>query len=84
MYEITTANQLKIVNHSNRGVRETTQKTTSQLIAERVLQESKVLLRHSARSVSEIAHALSFTEVTHFNNFFKKHMQLSPVKFRNG
>jgi AraC-like DNA-binding protein len=24
-----------------------------------------------------------FTETTHFNNFFKKHVELSPLKFRN-
>ncbi|HEX9152609.1 MAG TPA: hypothetical protein VF842_11030 [Flavobacterium sp.] len=30
-----------------------------------------------------MAYALGFTEVTHFNNFFKKHVQLSPMKFRN-
>jgi AraC-like DNA-binding protein len=63
-------------------VRETTEKTTTQLIAERVLQESKILLKHSAWTVSEIAYALGFSEVTHFNNFFKKHTQLNPLKFR--
>lgn len=78
------ANQLNIhVNHLNRAVKETTQKTTSQIIAERIMQESKILLKHSNWSVSEIAYALGFTEVTHFNNFFKKHVQLSPLKFRN-
>ncbi len=78
------ANQLNVhVNHLNRAVKETTQKTTSQLIAERILQEAKILLRHSAWNVSDIAYALGFTEVTHFNNFFKKHVQLSPLKFRN-
>jgi AraC family transcriptional regulator, transcriptional activator of pobA len=78
------ANQLAIhVNHLNRAVKETTQKTTSQVIADRILQESKVLLKQSAWSVSEIAYALGFTEVTHFNNFFKKHVHLSPLKFRN-
>ena len=78
------ANQLNIhVNHLNRAVKETTQKTTSQIIAERILQESKILLKHSNWSVSEIAYALGFNEVTHFNNFFKKHVQLSPLKFRN-
>jgi AraC-like DNA-binding protein len=78
------ANQLNVhVNHLNRAVKEITQKTTSQLIAERVLQEAKILLRHSAWSVSEIAFALGFTEVTHFNNFFKKHVLISPLKFRN-
>lgn len=78
------ANQLNIhVNHLNRAVKETAQKTTSQLIAERVLQEAKILLKHSTWNVSEIAFALGFTEVTHFNNFFKKHTGNSPLKFRN-
>ena len=78
------AKQLNVhVNHLNRAVKETTEKTTSQLIAERFLQEAKILLKHSAWSVSEIAYALGFTEVTHFNNFFKKHVEISPLKFRN-
>ena len=78
------AGQLNIhVNHLNRALKEATQKTTSQIITERILQESKILLKHSKWNVSEIAYALGFTEVTHFNNFFKKHLQLSPLKFRN-
>ena len=79
------ANQLNVhVNHLNRAVKDTTEKTTTQLIADRLLQEAKSLLKHSAWSVSEIAYALGFTEVTHFNNFFKKHTQLSPLTFRKG
>ena len=78
------AKQLNVhVNHLNRAVKETTEKTTSQIITERFLQEAKILLKHSAWSVSEIAYALGFTEVTHFNNFFKKHVEISPLKFRN-
>lgn len=78
------ANQLNVhVNHLNRAVKETTQKTTSQIIAERILQESKIMLKHSNWNVAEIAYALGFTEVTHFNNFFKKHTQGSPSKFRS-
>lgn len=78
------AKQLNVhVNHLNKAIKDTTEKTTSQVIAERVLQEAKILLKHSNWSVSEIAYALGFTEVTHFNNFFKKHTALSPLKFRN-
>ena len=78
------AGQLNVhVNHLNRAVKETTQKTTSQIIAERILQEAKVLLKHSTWPVAAIADALGFTEVTHFNNFFKKHVDQSPLKFRN-
>ena len=79
------ARQLNIhVNHLNRAVKAITDKTTTQIIAERLLQEAKILLKHSQWNVSEIADALGFAEVTHFNNFFKKHTQMSPVKFRKG
>lgn len=78
------ASQLNVhVNHLNRAIKETTDKTTSQIIGERILQEAKILLKHSPWNVSEIAYSLGFTETTHFNNFFKKHVQLSPLKFRN-
>lgn len=77
------AQQLNVhVNHLNRAVKEITGKTTSQIIGERILQEAKILLKHSPWNVSEIAYALGFTETTHFNNFFKKHTRLSPLKFR--
>lgn len=77
------AQQLNIhVNHLNRAVKDTTGKTTTQLITERLLQESKILLMHSQWNVSEIAFALGFTEVTHFSNFFKKQVGTSPAKFR--
>jgi AraC family transcriptional activator of pobA len=79
------AKQLHVhVNHLNRTVKDTTDKTTTQLIAERVLQEAKILLLHSRWNVAEIAYALGFAEATHFNNFFKKHAGVSPLQFRKG
>jgi len=78
------ADQLNVhVNHLNRAVKENLDKTTTQVIAERVVQEAKILLRHSRWGVAEIADALGFSEATHFNNFFKKHTGSSPTKFRN-
>ncbi len=77
------AGQLAVhVNHLNRAVKEITEKTTSMIIAERLLQEAKILLRHTEWNVSEIAYSLGFKEATDFNNFFKKMMQLTPVRFR--
>lgn len=77
------AQQLNVhVNHLNRAVKDVTGKTTSQIIGERILQEAKILLKHSPWNVSEIAYALGFAETTHFNNFFKKHTSLSPLQFR--
>jgi AraC family transcriptional activator of pobA len=78
------ADQLNIhVNHLNRAVKENLDKTTTQVIADRIVQEAKILLRHSKWGVAEIAYALGFTEASHFNNFFKKHTGTSPTKFRN-
>ena len=78
------AKQLNVhVNHLNRAVKEITEKTTSNIIAERILQEAKIMLKHSEWNVSEIANALGFTEVSHFNSFFKNKVQTSPLKYRN-
>lgn len=77
------ASQLNVhVNHLNRAIKEVTQKTTSQLIAERIAQEAKILLKHSHWNAAEIGFALGFHEATHFNSFFKKQVGLSPLRFR--
>ncbi|WP_407524774.1 helix-turn-helix transcriptional regulator [Lacibacter sp. MH-610] len=78
------AAQLNVhVNHLNRAIKENTGKTTSQIIGERILQEAKILLKHSPWNVAEIAFALGFKEATHFNSFFKKQVQLTPLQFRS-
>lgn len=77
------AQQLGVhVNHLNRALKENMQKSTSNLIAERVVQESKILLRHTNWNISEIAFSLGFEETAHFSNFFKKHANYSPASYR--
>ena len=71
------------VNHLNRSLKEVTEKTTSQLIAERVLQEGRALLKHTNWNISEIAWCLGFEELPHFIHFFKKNVQLTPGSFRS-
>jgi hypothetical protein len=56
--------------------------TTTELITERIVKESKILLKHTDWNVSEIAYSLGFEEASHFNNLFKKHTALSPREFR--
>ena len=78
------ASQLAVhVNHLNRALKETTSKTTSELIAERLVQEAVTLLKHTTWNVSEIAHSLGFEEPTHFINFFKKRTRQTPTNYRN-
>lgn len=78
------ANHLCIhVNHLNRSLKEATEKTTTQLIAARILQEARALLKHTDWNISEIAWCLGFEELPHFINFFKKNIHQTPGSFRN-
>ncbi|RAJ78974.1 AraC-like DNA-binding protein [Chitinophaga dinghuensis] len=78
------AQQLSVhVNHLNRALRETTGKTTTAHITERLATEAKALLKHTSWSVAEISYALGFEEPAHFSNFFKKQTQFTPGAFRN-
>ncbi|MDJ1506417.1 helix-turn-helix transcriptional regulator [Xanthocytophaga agilis] len=77
------AEQLAVhVNHLNRAIRLTTGRTTTEHIAERIVSEAKVLLKHTDWNVAEISYCLGFEEAAHFNNYFKKHTQLNPTSFR--
>lgn len=77
------ADTLKVhVNHLNKVLKETTGKTTTEIIASRVNQEAKILLKQTTWNISEIAYSLGFEEVAHFSNFFKKHTKVSPLTFR--
>jgi AraC family transcriptional regulator, transcriptional activator of pobA len=78
------ATQLAVhVNHLNRAIKETTQKTTSQVIAERILQEAKLMLKFGDWTITEISEALGFNEVSYFNHFFRKLAHTTPKTFRN-
>ncbi|GAB3573101.1 response regulator transcription factor [Spirosoma luteolum] len=70
------------VNHLNRCVRDTTGKTTTDHIAERLASEARALLRHTNWNIAEVAYSLGFDEPAHFNYFFKKHTGLTPSTFR--
>ena len=70
------------INHLNRALKLTTGKTTTELIAQRLASEAKVLLKHTDWSVSEIAFCLGFEDTPHFDHFFKKLAGQSPSGFR--
>lgn len=77
------AKQLSVhVNHLNRSVKDVTQRTTSELIMQRLIKEAKILLKHSPLNISEIAYTLGFESPTHFNTSFKKYVNLTPSQFK--
>jgi AraC family transcriptional activator of pobA len=69
-------------NHLNKALKETTGKTTTEHIAEKMLAEAKALLRHSAWSMAEIGYCLGFEHASNFNHFFKKNTGQSPYQYR--
>ncbi|WP_211295107.1 helix-turn-helix domain-containing protein [Neolewinella xylanilytica] len=71
------------VNHLNRSVKETTGKTTTTLIANRVAAEARALLKHTDWNISEVGDSLGFREPAHFANFFKRHTGQSPTAYRS-
>jgi AraC family transcriptional activator of pobA len=70
------------VNYLNRAVKETTGKSTTTHITERIITEAKALLQHTDWNISEVAYALGFEYPTYFNNFFKKLTGTNPKSLR--
>jgi AraC family transcriptional regulator, transcriptional activator of pobA len=77
------ASMLKITNKTlSNATLHLLGKTPKQLIDERVLLESKRLLKHTNATIKEIGFELGFIEPTNFIKYFHKHEQKTPVDFR--
>jgi len=77
------ASQLSVhTNHLNRSLKDTTGKTTTEHIAERMIREAKALLLHSNWDIAEIGYGLGFGHASNFNIFFKKQTGQTPNQFR--
>ncbi|GAA0542830.1 helix-turn-helix domain-containing protein [Chitinophaga japonensis] len=70
-------------NYLSSVIKSKTGKPIAVWIAEKTLAEARSLLQNSSIPVKEITYRLGFTETSHFSNFFKKHMGVSPNKYRN-
>lgn len=68
--------------HLNRVARSTLDKTTSELIAERIVLEAKRLLVHSQDQLAQIAYTLEFSDYAYFSRFFKTKTGMTPMAFR--
>lgn len=77
------ANQLAVhVNHLNKVLKETTGRTTTDLLGGRLAQEAKFLLQQSDWTLWEIADSLGYVDVAHFSHFFRRYAAVSPGAFR--
>lgn len=77
------ASQLNVhVNHLNKVLKETTGRTTTTWINERILQEARVLLHMTNWTIAEIAYSLGFEEPNHFSGFFKSRAKITATAYR--
>lgn len=77
------ANQLNVtLHHLNTIVKSVCNKTTSEVINERIVLEAKQLLQFSDKNISEIGYKLGFEDSSYFARYFKKHTASSPLEFR--
>lgn len=63
--------------------RSSTRFTVFELLQERLITESKILLQTSVKSVKEISYELGFNDPAFFGRFFKRHTGLTPATFRD-
>ena len=69
--------------HLNRISGIVLQKTTSSIIADRVILEAKRMLIYAQNNISEIGRELGFEDSAHFSKIFKKKTGLTPSAFRS-
>ncbi|WP_240047367.1 helix-turn-helix domain-containing protein [Hymenobacter nivis] len=71
------------VNHLNKVLKDSTGRTTTDLIGGRLAQEAKALLHQTNWTLWEIADGLGFVDVAHFSHFFRRYAAVSPGAFRS-
>lgn len=77
------ADKLNIsTKHLNRVVKETINKTTNQMISDRVILEAKRLIVHSNDSLSNISETLEFSDYAYFSKYFKSRTGITPMNFK--
>ncbi len=78
------ANQLHLTpKYFSTLIKEISGKTAGEWIKEMLLLEAKVRLKNQHQNIAQIAYELNFSDPSHFGKFFKKHVGVSPLEFRN-
>jgi AraC-like DNA-binding protein len=77
------ASQLHItLKHLNRICNEILKKTTTEVIIDRIVLETKRMLMDKKLTINEIATALGYDDYSYFTRLFKKHVGITPTAFR--
>lgn len=70
--------------HLSTTVKRVTGKNVLDIIAYVVIMDAKAKLKSSNQTIQEIAYSLNFPTPSFFGKYFRRHVGMSPLKFRNG
>lgn len=77
------ADKLNITSkHLNRVTKETLNKTTTDLITERVILEAKRDIVHATNTFSELSEILGYSDYAYFSRVFKSRTGMTPLEFK--
>lgn len=69
-------------SHLAEAVRDVTGRTPGQIIRDGQVAEAKRQLRHTDKTIGEIAYALDFSDTAYFSRFFRREAGVTPGDFR--
>lgn len=69
--------------HLSTIVKQTTGKTCIDFITAMVIMDAKAQLKSTDLSIHDIAYSLNFTNMSFFGKYFKRHVGISPLEYRN-
>lgn len=69
--------------HLSTIVKQTTGKTCIEIITSMVIMEAKSQLKSTNLSIHDIAYSLNFTNMSFFGKYFKRHVGMGPLEYRN-
>lgn len=65
-------------------IKEKSGKTFGEHVAEVRMKKAKMLLKNGNMTVEDIAYAVGYQNVEHFNRLFKRSFEMTPVQYRKG
>ncbi|MCF2709366.1 helix-turn-helix domain-containing protein [Bacteroides pyogenes] len=71
------------LQHLSTTVKAVTGKTVSETIAYVIIMDAKAKLKGSDMTIKEIAYLLNFSNASFFGKYFKRHVGMTPLQFRN-
>lgn len=71
-------------NHLNDTVKAITGKSAGQLVKNQLIKQATMCLKHSEKSISEIAYRLGYEDPSYFARYYKSQTGKSPSEFRAG